>query len=144
VSPPGLEPSREKIMRDEWKPGAYTSVSPYLVTERAGEVISFLEATFAATVLRRINRPDGSIMHAEVRVDDSVVMLGQAGENWPAVPSHVHVYVPEVDTVYAEALRNGGETVQEPVQGDDPDRRGGVKDPGGNTWWISTQMDGQV
>jgi PhnB protein len=127
-------------MQDEWKPEGYTSVSPYLITENADDVVSFLEAAFGASVIRRFDRPDGSIMHAEVRIDDSVVMLGQAGDDWPAIPSHVHVYLPEVDTIYAAALEAGGEPVQEPVQGDDPDRRGGVKDPGGNTWWISTQV----
>lgn len=127
-------------MRDEWKPAGYTSVSPYLVTEKAEEVISFLETAFGATLIRRFDRPDGSIMHAEVRIDDSVVMLGQAGADWPAVPSHVHVYLPEIDTIYAAALEAGGVSVQAPAQGDDPDRRGGVKDPGGNTWWIATKV----
>ena len=129
-------------MRDTWKPIGYTSVSPYLVTEKAEEVISFLEGTFAATLVQRLDRPDGSIMHAEVRIDDSVVMLGQAAEGWPGVPCHIHLYVPEVDTVYAAALQNGGKSVQEPVQRGDPDRRGGVMDPGGNTWWISTRVGG--
>jgi PhnB protein len=126
-------------MRDEWKPTGYTSVSPYLITENAQAVIDFLEATFAASVVRRFDHPDGSIMHAEVRIDDTVVMLGQAGENWPAAPSHLHVYVPEVDTVYAAALDGGGQPVEAPVKKGDADRRGGVKDPGGNTWWIATQ-----
>lgn len=127
-------------MQDDWKPRGYPSVSPYLITENAEAVVGFLEATFAASVVRRFDAADGSILHAEVRIDDTVVMLGQAGEGWPAVPSHIHVYVPEVETVYAAALLNGGEAVQEPVQRDDPDRRGGVKDPGGNTWWISTRV----
>jgi len=127
-------------MRDDWKPTGYTSASPYLITENADEVVEFLEDVFAASVLRRFARPDGSIMHAEVRIDDTVVMLGQAGEAWPAVPSHVHVYVPEVDAVYQAALDRGGESVQAPTRGDDPDRRGGVRDPGGNTWWISTRL----
>ena len=127
-------------MQDEWKPRGYTSVSPYLVTENAERVLSFLEDAFGASVIRRFDRPDGSLMHAEVRIDDSVVMLGQAGGDWPAIPSHVHVYLPEVDTIYAAALEAGAESVQEPAQGSDPDRRGGVRDPGGNTWWISTQM----
>ena len=127
-------------MQDEWKPAGYTSVSPYLVTDRAEEVVSFLEAAFGASLIRRFDRPDGSLMHADVRIDDSVVMLGQAGGAWPAVPSHVHVYLPEVDTVYAAALEAGGLSVQAPARGDDPDRRGGVKDPGGNTWWISTKV----
>ncbi len=129
-------------MYDSWKPTGYTSVSPYLVTENAEAVIAFLEASFAGSLIQRLDRPDGSIRHAEVQIDDSVVMLGEPDGGWHAVPCHVHLYVPEVDTVYAAALRNGGESVQEPVQDGDPDRRGGVKDPGGNTWWISSRIGG--
>jgi PhnB protein len=81
-------------------------------------------------------------MHVEVRVGDTVVMLADAGETYPAFPIWLHVYVPDVDAAYARALEAGGEAVQAPVQKPgDPDRRGGVKDPAGSTWWISTQME---
>lgn len=67
-------------------------------------------------------------------------MLGEAGDEWPAMPAHVHVYVEDVDAVYRRAVEAGGEPVKEPTRrGDDPDRRGGVKGPGGNTWWMATQ-----
>ena len=127
---------------DTWKPPGYNSVSPYLVAENAQEVIDFLKATLDVTSLRRHENEDGSIKHAEVRIDDTVVMIGQAPPSWSAVPCHIHVYVPDVDETYAAALENGGESVQEPVQKGDPDRRCGVKGPGGNTWWFSTQVEG--
>jgi len=124
------------------KPEGYSSVSPYLVVESAQRVIDFLKKTFDATELRRYDRPDGSIMHAEVRIDDSVIMMGDGVEQWPPFPSSLHVYVDDVDATYARALQAGGTPVQEPQRkGDDPDRRGGVKDPCGNTWWIATQID---
>lgn len=123
------------------KPAGYNSVSPYLIVAGAQRVIDFLKQTFDATDLRRFDMPDGTIMHAEVRVDDTVVMLGDAGGEWPPVPINVHVYVPDVDAVYRRALTAGGVSVQAPVQREgEPDKRGGVKDPGGNTWWISTQV----
>ena len=123
-----------------YKPEGYPSLAPYLVVPDAHRVIGFLTATFQATVARVFEREDGSVMHAELRLDDSIVMLGQAAESWPPVPCHLHVYVPDVDATYANAVENGGEPVQEPAKRDDPDRRGGVKGPGGNTWWISTQV----
>ena len=129
-------------MTDTWKPTGYNSVSPYLVTKNAQEVIDFLRATLDATPLRREEAEDGSVRHAEVRIDDTVVMIGEAPEGWDAVPCHIHIYVPNVDATYAVALDNGGDSVQEPVQRDDPDRRAGVKGPGGNTWWFGTQVDG--
>jgi uncharacterized glyoxalase superfamily protein PhnB len=130
----------EEMMSLAWKPAGYSSVSPYLITPNAQRVIDFLIATCGATALRRYENADGSIMHAEVDVDGSVVMLGEAGEEWPAVPCHLHVYVPDVDATYRLALQNGGTPVQAPTQREgDPDRRGGVLGPGGNTWWFSTQ-----
>ena len=124
-----------------WKPEGYNSVSPYLVARDVPEVIDFLVTVFGAEELRRFEHEDSSVMHAEVRLDDSVIMLGGAGEGWPAQTSHVHVYVPDVDATYAKALASGGVSVQEPTGPEgDPDRRGGVRGPGGNTWWIGTTM----
>jgi PhnB protein len=128
-------------MAESWKPTKYTSVAPYLITRNAGRVIEFLCDVLDAERLRRIDLPDGTIMHAEVRIDDTVVMLGDAGDNWPAVPSHLHVYVRDVDANFARAVKAGGEVVQAPSQREgEVDRRGGVKDPGGNTWWLATQV----
>jgi PhnB protein len=123
------------------KPQGYSTVSPYLIVAGAQRVIDFLKAAFGAQELRRYDMPDGSIMHAEVRIDDTVVMVGDAGHQWPAVLSHLHVYVDDVDETYQRALRAGGVSVQAPERkGDDPDRRGGVRDPAGNTWWIATPV----
>jgi len=128
-------------MGSEWKPAGYSSVSVYIVTEGAEQVIGFLKQVFGATDLRRFDRPDGKIMHAEVRIDDTVIMIADAGGAYPAFPAWLHVYVPDVDATYERALQAGGVSVQLPVQKTgDPDKRGGVKDPGGNTWWISTQQ----
>lgn len=126
-----------------YKPDSYNSVSPYLIVEDAKKVIDFLKHVFNASDLRHYERPDGSIMHAEVRVEDSVVMMGEAGEGGASSTTHVHVYVPDVDEVYKRALSIGSISVQSPVQNEgDPDRRGGITDPSGNTWWISTQVGG--
>jgi PhnB protein len=128
-------------LKDTHKPRGYSTVSPYLIAAGAQRVIDFLKQTFQATELRRYDLPDGSIMHAEVRIGDSVVMVGDSGDNWPAVPAHLHVYVQDVDATYARALEAGGVAVQPPERkGLDPDRRGGVKDPAGYTWWIATQI----
>ena len=129
-------------MTHTWKPSGYNSVSPYLVTKNAQEVIDFLCATLDAIPLRRHENEDGSVLHAEVRIDDTVVMIGEAPDGWEAVPCHIHIYVPDVDATYALALENGGESVQAPLKKDDPDRRAAVKGPGGSTWWFGTQVDG--
>lgn len=127
-------------MNDSYKPDGYASVSAYMMADGAQRVIDFLQATFEATELRRFDNADGSIMHGEVQIDDTVLMIADAGDNFPAFPIWLHVYVPDVDATYERALAAGGVSVQEPMQKDDPDRRAGVKDPAGNTWWIATQV----
>ena len=124
------------------KPEGYSTVSPYLVVVGAQRVIDFLQRAFDATALRRYERLDGSVMHAEVRIGDTVVMIAEANAQWPAFPSTLHVYVDDVDAVYRRALEAGGVSVQEPTrQQGDPDRRGGVRDPAGNSWFMATQVE---
>ncbi len=129
------------MMSKAYRPEGYPTVSPYLVVEGAQPLIDFLKRAFDATELRRYDNPDGSIMHAELRIGDSVVMLGEAGPGWPPGAQFIHVYVADVDATYRRALEAGGKSLQEPVRKEgDPDRRGGVQDPGGNSWWIGTQQ----
>ncbi len=124
-----------------YKPAGYTSVSPYLVVSDARLLIEFLVSVFDAHRLRQYDRPDGSVMHAEMRIDDSIVMIGESPHSNDAQTAHIHVYVNDVDGVYRRALDHGGVSIQEPTQKDgDPDRRGGVSGPCGNSWWISTQV----
>jgi uncharacterized glyoxalase superfamily protein PhnB len=79
-------------------------------------------------------------MHGEVRIDDTVVMIADGPEGWPPNPSHVHIYVADVDAVYRRAIARGATVVQEPVKKQDTDKRGGFKDPSGVTWWVATQV----
>lgn len=122
------------------KPEGYSTVSPYLIVDGAARVIEFLVGAFDAEPLRAFKNADGRTMHAEVRIDDTVVMLGDSAPEWPPQPAHIHVYVRDVDATYRRALDAGGTAVQEPVQKEDADKRGGVKDPAGNTWWIATPI----
>ena len=128
-------------MNSSHKPQGYTSVSPYLIVDGAGRTIEFLVQAFDAVELRRFADPSGKIMHAEVRIDDTVVMIADSAEAWPPVSSNVHLYVPDVDATYRRALQAGAVSVQAPVKKDDADKRGGVKDAGGTTWWIATKVE---
>jgi PhnB protein len=131
------------MSQPEFKPASYNSVSPYLIVTDAAATIRFLVTVFGAVELRRFADPtSGRLMHAEVRLDDTVIMLGDCVEGvWPAVAAHVHVYVPDVDATYAKALENGATAVQAPVQKQDEDKRGGFKDAWGTTWWIATKQE---
>ncbi len=93
------------MIENRYKPEGYASVSTYIVADRAQRVVDFLVEGFGATQLRRFDLPDGSIMHAEVQIDDTVVMITDSGEDHAAFPVWLHVYVPEVDATY-ERLEN--------------------------------------
>jgi PhnB protein len=124
---------------ETFKPVGYPSVSPYLIVSDAAATIRFLEQVFGGRLLRSFPDAQGRLMHAEVRLDDSVLMLADSAPEWPPVPSYVHVYVPDVDASHASALAAGATSVQLPVKKDDEDKRGGVRDAGGTTWWIATR-----
>lgn len=128
-------------MSVQFKPEAYSSVSPYLIVDGAQGTIDFLKRVFGAVELRRFPDDAGKIIHAEVRIDDTVVMIADSAESWQPVSSHVHIYVEDVDETYKRALEAGATSVQEPVKKEDADKRGGVKDAGGTTWWIATKVE---
>ncbi len=128
-------------MSSSHKPANYSTVSPYLIVDGASSTIDFLKSVFAAVELRRFPDASGKLMHSEVRIDDTVVMIADGGDGWPPVPSHVHVYVSDVDATYKRALEAGATSVQEPAKKEDEDKRGGVKDAGGTTWWIATKLE---
>lgn len=128
-------------MTSSYKPSDYNSVSPYLIVDGAAATIRFLVEVFDAIELRRFPDAAGKLLHAEVRIEDTVLMIADRSEGWPAVPAHVHVYVPDVNATYRRALEADATSVQEPVKKEDADKRGGVKDAGGTTWWIATKVE---
>jgi PhnB protein len=133
--------NRRTTMSTSHKPNGYTTVSPYLIVDGAARTIEFLVKVFDAVKLRQFPDATGKLRHAEVRIDDCVIMMADGGENWPPIPSYVHVYVKDVDETYKRALEAGAVSVQAPVKKDDEDKRGGVKDAGGTTWWIATKVE---
>ena len=126
-----------------YKPSGYNSVSPYLVVNGAARMIELLQKVFGSKPLRRYDTDDGDIMHSEVMVDDSVIMIADATPDWPQNQSLIHVYVRDVDTVYHKAIESGFEAINAPRQREgDPDRRGEFRDFAGNVWSVSTQVAG--
>jgi PhnB protein len=124
-----------------FKPEGYTSVAPYLMVNGAEKTMQFLETVFGATRLRNYKAPDGKFRHAEMRIDDTVIMIADSMPEWPAIDSHVHIYVQDVDATYRKALEAGAKSIQAPVKKDDEDKRGGFQDTGGTTWWVGTRVE---
>jgi len=123
------------------KPDDYHAVTPYLVVDGAARLIDFLKEVFDAQEVERLAAPGDRIGHAEIRIGDSVIMLGDAhGEHKP-MQTMLYVYVDDADAVYQRALAAGATSVQAPVDQFYGDRSGGVKDAFGNLWWIATHIE---
>ncbi|MEX2531062.1 MAG: ArsR family transcriptional regulator [Gemmatimonadota bacterium] len=127
-------------VRRRFKPEGYSSASPYLIVPGAASAIEFITNVFGGEEIRRFEDGAGGVLHAEVCIDDTIVMVADAAADWPPVGAHVHLYVPHVDAAYHAALQAGAVSLREPDQEGDRDRLGGVRDPTGTTWWIATRV----
>lgn len=119
----------------------FHTVTPYLLVAGVARLISFASDAFEADVLSRETRPDGEIMHAEVRIGDSMVIMGEASDEFGSMPASIYLYVNDCDVVYQRALDAGGSSVFEITDLPSGERYGGVRDPCGNIWWIATHVE---
>ena len=118
-----------------YKPPGYTDLAPYLLVADPEAEMAFCEAALGAERLRVFHDGD-RIMHAELRIGDTVLMLG--GADGP--PAMVHLYLPDPDAAYARALAAGAEEIQPMMEKGDGDRRGGVRSPAGTQWYLARQV----
>ncbi len=129
---------------DSYIPKGLNNVNVYMHPLRAEPVISFLKRAFGATELSKYASPDGVVHHAEIRVGDSVVEMGEpSGEaqgKYPPMPTMFYMYVPDCDAVYRRALTAGATSIFEPTDQPYGDRNGAVKDAFGNSWHIATHV----
>ena len=125
---------------ENFKPEGYNSVSPYLIVDDAQRMIDMLIEIFAGVPLRRYNREDGSIMHAEIKIDDSVIMISRSTSEYPQNNTILHVYVADVDEVYERGIAYGCHGMTKPTVSGDPDKRGMFRDFADNLWSVSTQQ----
>jgi PhnB protein len=123
-------------------PKGYRTLTPYLVVEGVSRLVDFLKETFGAQEVHpAMLRPDGSVMHAELRIGDSLVMMGEPTGEFKAMPAMLYVYVEDTDATYYRALQAGAKSVTEPADQFYGDRNAGITDPSGNCWWIATHKE---
>ena len=123
-------------------PDGFHTVTPYLIVPGVATLIDFLKQAFGATEDHRTTTPDGRVMHAQVKVGDSFIMLGEPMGEWKPMPTGLYLYVPDVDAWYRRAMKApGAVSLLEPTDQFYGDRMGGVKDPAGNLWWIATHKE---
>ena len=122
-------------------PDGFHAITPYLFVEGASRLIAFISAAFDSELIFSQTRPDGAVMHATMRVGDSMIMLADATPPFGPMPSSIYLYVRDSDAVYRSALNAGGVSVFPIMTLPSGERYGGVKDPCGNIWWVATHVE---
>lgn len=129
-------------------PEGYGPITPYLSVPDAGAAIAFYAAAFGATERMRLVAPDGTIMHAEVDIGGGVVMLSGAWPQMGFVPPEegrasvlIHLYVPDADAVFAQAVAAGATALMPVETKFYGDRSGTLRDPFGHRWSVSTHVE---
>jgi PhnB protein len=129
-------------------PAGYHSVTPYLIIKGASRAIDFYKKAFGATELMRMPGPNNTIMHAEIKIGDSPIMLADEGqgnyrgpEALGGTPVSLMVYVENVDKVFEQAVANGAKAVRPVEDQFYGDRTGTLTDPFGHVWSVGTHVE---
>jgi uncharacterized glyoxalase superfamily protein PhnB len=122
-------------------PDGYHTVTPYLTSRDAAALLDFVTRAFGAVAGHVMRGENGAIRHADVTIGDSHLMMGQAGDQWPAMPAQLYLYVPDCDAMFKQAVAAGATSVQEPQTQVYGDRHGCVRDANGNLWWLATHVE---
>ena len=129
-------------------PDGYHTVQPYLYFKNSAEAIAFYSKVFGATERMRMPDKDGRIMHAEINIGDSCIMMADespavgaySSEHYGGAPMSLMIYVDDCDAVYKRAVDAGSKSLREPADQFYGDRMAGVADPFGFQWWIGTHI----
>jgi PhnB protein len=121
-------------------PEGFHTITPYLHPKAADPLLDFLQQAFGAEVLSRHDSPGGRVMHAQVRIGDSQLAMGEPAGVYQTMPTMFYVYVDDVDALYQRAIQAGGTTMFAPALQPYGDRVGALSDPFGNRWYIATHV----
>lgn len=116
------------------------TVQPFLHIEDAPSLLAFAESVFAAESLGTAWSPTKTILHATLRIGDSTFELAEATPDFPPLAASLHIYVPDVDATYTQALADGAQSLESPRTEPYGDRLAAIRDPWGITWFITTHL----
>lgn len=126
-------------MKDVSIPEGYQQIMPYLIINNASGFLNFTKLVFGAEEKLMQMRDQNTIMHAEIKIGASVIMFADSTPEFPAQTAGMFIYVDQTDEVFQSALNEGAVGIMDPT--DQPYGRScGVKDPFGNTWWITSAI----
>lgn len=125
-----------------FKPERMNTVNPYLMVEDVEELVRFATDILGAILVSKLHRPDGQIMHVELKMGDSMIMGGTPMDDFGAAPSSLYVYVKDCDQVFSKAIEFGCRSIMQPeTMVHAGERYGGVQDKNGTIWWIATHVE---
>ncbi len=117
----------------------FHSLTTYIVVPGAAQFIEFMKQVFGAEEKLRVPTPDGSrVMHAEVKIGESMIELSDGNEQYPPRPASIHLYLPDTDGAYQRALAAGATSLHPVEEMPYGERSGSIRDPFGNHWYIAT------
>lgn len=117
----------------------YPSVMPYIIVKHAQKFLDFTEVVFNATLQHKEMRDEKCIKHAEVKIDDCIIMFADSIDQYPPQPGSFFIYVDNADETFQKALDHGATIIMD-LADQSYGRSGGIKDPVGNTWWITSEI----
>jgi PhnB protein len=120
------------------EPTLSPKLAPYLVARDGRGLIRFIEKAIGGKLSLELSGPDGRLAHAEVRISDGLVMIGEAPGGREPFPAMLHLYVDDARLAQKRALDAGATLVREVADSGDGLQRGGVRDSWGNEWWFSS------
>jgi PhnB protein len=122
-------------------PEGFHTITSYFIVNNGKAFIDFVKNAFGAAEQRISTMPDGRIMHAQLKIGDSIIMMGEATNDWQPMPSVIYMYMQDIDEVYNNAISAGGKSLRQPINEFYGDRVCGIEDPTGNQWWIATHIE---
>lgn len=121
-------------------PVGFAVVTPYIFVDGGEDYVRFLEAAFSAVEVGRSIAPDGRIANCQLKFETATIMVSEASEEFPASSAAFYLYVADADEAMDRAIRAGAVKIMEVADMPYGDRQGGVRDPSGNTWWVSQRL----
>lgn len=126
---------------NSYKPEGYHNITPYLAIRNADDLAEFIKTVFGADEHRLMRREDGSFMHGEFRIGDSLIMIGDVQQRYDPFPGMLYLYVSDTDEIYKKAINEGATSLEEPADQEYGDRRAAFTDPAGNKWYVATCLN---
>lgn len=122
-------------------PKGFHTITPFLAVKGAETMLHFINEAFGGTDLKIMHHDNGKVMHATIRIGNSIIMASDSNNNSQEFPAMLYLYVDDVDAVYKKAIKAGGESLREPTNEFYGDRSAGIKDEWGNQWWVATHIE---